>query len=108
MQEHCHTTTHMLERKLSTGKRSIGECNSLSTVRDLKLSSSSLLTLAIDPSLNSLVLWTMRLLLLEGEPETLTYKVDLQLDIRDEGLALGSLLQDGDFLCLDDGGDRGW
>jgi len=30
---------------------------------------------------------------------------NLQLDIRDEELALGTLLQDGDFLLLDDGGD---
>lgn len=33
---------------------------------------------------------------------------NLQLDIRDEELALGSLLQDGDFFPLDDGGDRSW
>ena len=32
---------------------------------------------------------------------------NLQLDIRDEELALGSLLQDGDFLLLDDGGNSG-
>ena len=66
----------MLERQLHTSKKRIDECNSLSTVRDLKLSSSSSLTLAIDPSLNSLVLRAMRLLLLEGEPETLTYEVE--------------------------------
>ena len=66
----------MLERKLSTGKRRIGELNSLSTARDLELSSSSSLTPAIDPSLNSLVLRAMRLFLLEGEPETLTYEVE--------------------------------
>jgi len=30
---------------------------------------------------------------------------NLQLDIRDEELALGTLLQDGDFLLLDDGGN---
>ena len=33
---------------------------------------------------------------------------NLQLDIRDEELALGTLLQDGDFLLLDDGLNSGW
>lgn len=33
---------------------------------------------------------------------------NLQLDIRDEELAFGSLLQDGDFLLLNDGGNGGW
>ena len=83
----------MLERKLSTGKRRVGERNSLSTARDLKLSSSSSLTLAVDPLLNSLVLRTMRLSLLEGE------RVTLQLDIRDEELALG-FFKMGTFLVL--------
>ena len=32
----------------------------------------------------------------------------LQLDVKDEELALSSLLQDGDFLLLDNGGDGGW
>jgi len=65
----------LLERKLSTGKKRIGERNSLSTARDLKLSSSSSLMVAVDLSPNSLVLRAMRLLLPEGEPETLTYEV---------------------------------
>ena len=33
---------------------------------------------------------------------------NLQLDIRNEGLALGNLLQGGDFLLLDDRNDSGW
>jgi len=32
---------------------------------------------------------------------------NFQLDIRDEKLALGTLLQDGDFLLLDDGRNGG-
>jgi hypothetical protein len=33
---------------------------------------------------------------------------NLQLDIRDEELAFSTLLQDGDFLLLDDRSNSGW
>ena len=66
----------------------------------MKLSSSSLVTQVIDPPLNSLTLQATWLLLLAGG--------NLQLDIRDEELALSTLVQDGDLPLLDDGSDRGW
>jgi hypothetical protein len=69
-------TMHELERKISKSEERYSQWNSLSTPRDLKVSSSSSVTLVIDPSLNSLALQVMRLLLLRellaGEPEMLT------------------------------------
>jgi len=67
-------TTHALERQISKSISRKCELSSLSTLRDLKVSSSSSVTLVMDPSLNSLVLRVMRLLreLLAGEPEMLT------------------------------------